>query len=59
MLYEVITVEAVASRDAAKAAEFAKTFSLPRHLGSYEALLTDPAIDAIYIPLPNSLHAVV
>ncbi len=52
-----VRVEAVASRDAAKAAEFAKTFSLPRHLGSYEALLTDPAIDAIYIPLPNSLHA--
>ncbi len=30
---------------------------IPVHHGSYEALLTDPAIDAIYLPLPNSLHA--
>ena len=48
--------EAVASRDAAKAAAFAAELAIPRHLGSYEALLADPAIDAIYIPLPNDLH---
>lgn len=53
----LVTVEAVASRDAAKAAEFARSESIPRSLGSYEALLADPAIEAIYIPLPNDLHA--
>ena len=52
-----VRIAAVASRDTAKAAEFARTFSLPRHLGSYEALHEDASIDAVYIPLPNSLHA--
>src|SRR4051812_47736552 len=53
----LVAVEAVASRDAAKAAEFAKSESIPRAHGSYEALLADAAIEAIYIPLPNDLHA--
>jgi len=53
----LVSVEVVASRDAAKAAEFAKAESIPRSHGSYEALLADPAIEAIYIPLPNDLHA--
>lgn len=53
----VAQIHAVASRDATKAAEFAKTFALPRHHGSYEALLDDPEIEAVYVPLPNSLHA--
>ncbi|MBM3548761.1 MAG: Gfo/Idh/MocA family oxidoreductase [Alphaproteobacteria bacterium] len=53
----LVTVDAVASRDAAKAAEFAKAEGIPRSHGSYEALLADPAIEAIYIPLPNDLHA--
>lgn len=48
---------AVASRDAAKAADFAATHGLPIHHASYEALLADPEVDAIYLPLPNSLHA--
>ena len=52
-----VTVSAVASRDAAKAAHFAAQTGIPRHLGSYEALLADPEIDAIYNPLPNGLHA--
>jgi D-xylose 1-dehydrogenase (NADP+, D-xylono-1,5-lactone-forming) len=52
-----VTVAAVASRDAAKAAAFAKEAGVPRHHSSYEALLADPEIDAIYNPLPNSLHA--
>lgn len=52
-----VRIAAVASRDTAKAAEFAKTFSLQRHVGSYEALLEDASIEAVYIPLPNSLHA--
>ena len=50
-------VVAVASRSEDKAREFAQTFGLARHHGSYEALLADAAVDAIYLPLPNSLHA--
>jgi hypothetical protein len=50
------TVEAVASRDAAKAAAFAAELGIPRHHASYAALLADPAIEAIYIPLPNDMH---
>jgi predicted dehydrogenase len=53
----VAEVSAVASRGADKAAAFAGELGIPRHHGSYEALLDDPAIDAIYIPLPNDLHA--
>jgi D-xylose 1-dehydrogenase (NADP+, D-xylono-1,5-lactone-forming) len=49
--------EAVASRDAAKAAAFAAEFGITRTHGSYDALLSDDALDAVYIPLPNSLHA--
>ena len=52
-----VTVAAVASRDAAKAEQFAREMTIPRHFGSYEELLADPEIDAIYNPLPNSLHA--
>ncbi len=53
----LVAVSAVASRDADKAAAFAKETGVGRSLGSYEALLADPDIDAIYNPLPNSLHA--
>ena len=49
-------VDAVASRDGAKAAAFANELGIPRHHASYDALLADPAIEAIYIPLPNDLH---
>jgi xylose dehydrogenase (NAD/NADP) len=49
-------VAAVASRDAAKAQRYAAEHGIPDSYGSYEALLADPAIDAIYVPLPNSLH---
>jgi predicted dehydrogenase len=52
-----VRVEAVASRDAVKAEDFARVFHIPRHWGSYEALLADTGLDAVYIPLPNSLHA--
>ena len=48
---------AVASRDLQKAEAYAKEKGIPRALGSYEALLADPAIDVIYNPLPNRLHA--
>ena len=52
-----VEVAAVASRDLAKAQAFAAECGIARALGSYESLLADPAIDAIYNPLPNSLHA--
>ncbi len=47
-------VAAVASRNANHGAEFAHLLGIPRSYGSYEALLEDPNIDAVYIPLPNS-----
>ena len=47
---------AVASRDAARADEFAKAQGIPRAYGSYEALLERDDVDAVYIPLPNSMH---
>ncbi|MDA0313327.1 MAG: Gfo/Idh/MocA family oxidoreductase [Gemmatimonadetes bacterium] len=50
------TLVAVASRDATRAADFASLHGIPRHHGSYEALLEDPDVDAVYIPLPNSMH---
>ncbi len=53
----IATVDAVASRRADKSAAFAAECGIPRHHASYEALLADPAIDAIYIPLPNTMHA--
>ena len=52
-----VKVAAIASRDAAKGAAFAKEVGVERFHGSYEALLADADIDAIYLPLPNSLHA--
>jgi xylose dehydrogenase (NAD/NADP) len=52
-----VIVNAVASRDADKARTFAKELDIGRHFGSYEALLADRDIDAVYVPLPNSLHA--
>ena len=53
----LVRIDAVASRDAAKAAAFAAEFGITRTHGSYDALLADNALDAVYIPLPNSLHA--
>jgi predicted dehydrogenase len=49
-------VVAIASRDRGKAEQAAGTLGLARAYDSYEALLADPAIDAIYNPLPNHLH---
>jgi predicted dehydrogenase len=48
---------AVASRDAGRAAAYAREWDIDRVHGSYEALVTDPEIDAVYVPLPNHLHA--
>lgn len=49
-------VVAVASRDAARAQAYANDHGIPHAHGSYEALLDDPDVEAVYIPLPNSLH---
>jgi predicted dehydrogenase len=51
------SVAAIASRDLAKAQEAAKALGIPTAYGSYEELLADANIDAIYNPLPNQLHA--
>jgi len=51
------TVLAVAARDPDKAARFARKRGVPRVAVSYQALLDDPDVDAIYNPLPNGLHA--
>ena len=50
-------VVAIASRDGARAAEVAREAGIPKAHGSYDALLADPNVDAVYIPLPNHLHA--
>src|SRR5438105_2619424 len=47
----------IASRSLDKAQAAAKAASIPNAYGSYDALLDDPAIDVVYIPLPNHLHA--
>jgi predicted dehydrogenase len=50
------TIAAIASRDLGKAREAAKALDIPTAYGSYEELLADPNIDAIYNPLPNQFH---
>ncbi|MFC7081884.1 Gfo/Idh/MocA family protein [Halorussus caseinilyticus] len=50
-------VLAVASRDPESADAFADAFGVPRAYGSYDELLADDDVDAVYNPLPNALHA--
>jgi predicted dehydrogenase len=50
-------VAAVAARDPGRAQAFARKHGIPRVAASYDALVADPEIDAVYNPLPNSLHA--
>lgn len=52
-----VTVAAIAARDRRRAEAFAVKRGIPRVLDDYDAVLADPAIDAVYIPLPNSIHA--
>ena len=53
---EFCEIAALGSRDEAKGRAAAAKLGIPQTYGSYEALLADPAIDAIYNPLPNHLH---
>jgi len=51
-----IAIDAIASRDLEKAQAVANEAGIPRAYGSYEQLLADAEIDAVYIPLPNHMH---
>ena len=53
---ELTEITAIASRDQSRAAFAARELGIPKAYGSYEELLADPEIDAIYNPLPNHLH---
>src|SRR5262249_10267283 len=50
-------LRAIASRSAERARRAAGDAGIPVAHGSYDALLDDPTVDAVYIPLPNTLHA--
>jgi xylose dehydrogenase (NAD/NADP) len=52
-----IRIVGIASRDPEKARLFAEEFRIDKSFGSYEELLANPEIDAVYLPLPNSMHA--
>src|SRR4051812_49200340 len=52
-----VVVAAVASRDIERATAFAREFGIGRVHASYDALFADADIDAVYVPLPNNLHA--
>src|SRR5438046_10391535 len=54
---EKVDLVAVASRDRARAEAYAREWEIPGAYGSYEDLLADPEIEAVYISLPNTLHA--
>jgi D-xylose 1-dehydrogenase (NADP+, D-xylono-1,5-lactone-forming) len=55
-LVDEVDVVAVASRSVERASQQAEALGIPRALGSYEELLSDPDVDAVYISLPNSMH---
>src|SRR3954452_14064371 len=48
---------AVASRDQGKADAYAREWEIPRAYGSYDELLADSDVEAVYIPLPNTMHS--
>lgn len=55
-LAENCELYAVAGRSLEKAERYKSEFGFEKAYGSYEALLSDPAVEAVYIPLPNTLH---
>jgi D-xylose 1-dehydrogenase (NADP+, D-xylono-1,5-lactone-forming) len=52
-----VEVVAVGSRTLGRAEEFAQVWDIPRAYGTYEELLADPDVEAIYNPLPNTMHS--
>jgi predicted dehydrogenase len=52
-----VEVAAIAARDRERAARFARRHGIPTVHGSYAELVADPRLDAVYVPLPNALHA--
>src|SRR5204863_2025 len=54
---EGVEVGAIAARDRGRASAFAEKHGVPAVHDSYADLLADPSLDAIYVPLPNGLHA--
>jgi predicted dehydrogenase len=53
---ELCEIAGIASRDRAKAEAAARQLGIPKTYGSYEEMLADPEIEAVYNPLPNHLH---
>ena len=53
---DCVRIGAIASRELAKAERVATACDIPKAYGSYEELLADPEIEAVYVPLPNHLH---
>ena len=51
-----IDIVGISSRDLTKAQQAARVLAIPKTYGSYEEMVCDPEIEAIYIPLPNHLH---
>jgi D-xylose 1-dehydrogenase (NADP+, D-xylono-1,5-lactone-forming) len=51
------TLTAVASRESGRAEAYAREWEIPRAIAGYDALVSDPDIDVVYVPLPNHLHA--
>ncbi len=52
-----VEVVAVGSRDLSRAKEFAEAWGIERAYGTYDELLADPDVEAVYIPLPNTMHS--
>ena len=52
-----VDVVAVGSRDLSRATEYARTWGIERAYGTYDELLADPDVEAVYIPLPNTMHS--
>ena len=49
-------LDVIASRDRQRAADWARTHRVPASVEDYRRVIDDPEIDAVYIPLPNSMH---
>ena len=51
-----VSVVAVGSRDGDRSREFARQWNIPHAYGSYDEMLADPDVEAVYVPLPNGMH---